>query len=62
MNIIRIIDRYDRILCEFDTEFEYEIGETIIVNSTVECKCKDVIQGLKNNVYVFVQGWIEFGF
>ena len=54
MNIIRIIDRYDRILDEFDTEFEYEIGETIIVNSTVECKCKDVIQGLKNNVYVFV--------
>ena len=28
MNIIRIIDRYDRILDEFDTEFEYEIGET----------------------------------
>ena len=24
MNIIRIIDRYDHILDEFDTEFEYE--------------------------------------
>ena len=64
MNKIRIINKNDNILNEIKTEYEYEyeVGEIITVNSTVNCKCKEVINGLENNIYVFVQGWTEYGF
>lgn len=62
MNIIKIINRNGNTIDEFETKFEYEVGEIITVNSDFECKCKDIICGLKNKTYVFVKGWIEFGF
>ena len=62
MNTIKIINRYGDTIDEFLTEFEYEVGEVITVNSSIECKCREVVNGLKGNTYIFVRGWITFGF
>lgn len=60
MNTIKIIDKNGCIVDEFSTEFNYKVGEIINVNNY--CKCKCILSDTENNNYVFVKGWIEFGF
>lgn len=63
MNFIRVIDKNGKILDdEIYTTFHYKIGDIVYTHENISCKCKEVVNGLENTIYVFVEGWTEYGF
>lgn len=57
-----VVNRYGKVIYDEETEYKYEVGDFITLNSSSSCKCKEVIRDKSETKYLFVQGWTIYGF